>query len=191
MPSTQSSIGVEHDEPRGRQDAGGVQDDGSAARRSTAPIAVQPSSHVCRVICVRAGNRFRSASEKVRGAPTRPSTDSRQSANAAGLQARYALAERRFASRPGSVVPIAGNDVMSPRLYSRASDCARQQRRDGRRRSACHPSAGGCRTSAAGPSGSARAAVRRRGEAGDEGTTAGDEPRLHVTLPRSWHASGA
>ena len=50
------------------------------------PIAVQPSSHVCRVICVRDGSCFSSASENVRGRATRPSTDQPPVGERSGLQ---------------------------------------------------------------------------------------------------------
>ena len=92
------------------------------------PIAVQPSSHVWRVICVRDGSRFSSSSENVRGVATRPSTDNRQSANAPLCESPVCVAERRFLVSPGLVVPVAGNDVMSLETYSCTSDCPGQQR---------------------------------------------------------------
>ncbi len=56
----------------------------SSAVRSGTPvhcaIADQPSSQVRLVICVRAGMRFRSASEKLADRATRPSTRRRPSA---------------------------------------------------------------------------------------------------------------
>ena len=80
MLSTQSS----YEENTTNRPAGRTPTASSTAESGTPvhwPIAVQPSSHVCRVICVRAGNCFRSASENERGRATLPSTDSRQSAN--------------------------------------------------------------------------------------------------------------
>ena len=85
-------------------------------------MAVQPSSQVCRVICVRGENCFRSASENARGRATLPSTERRQSANAPACMRRYASPSSFFILTPGSVVPVAGNEVTSLAAYSRTSD---------------------------------------------------------------------
>ena len=69
------------------------------------PIAVQPSSHVCRVIWVRGVNCFRSASENARGRATLPSTGSLQSANAPSFMRRYVSPASPFTVRPGSRCP--------------------------------------------------------------------------------------
>jgi hypothetical protein len=109
----------------------------SSTARSGTPvhcaIADQPSSHVCRVICVRDGMRFKSSREKLPGLATLPSTSSRHSAKPFLSKRSYASPASKSkpgcAESRGSVVPIAGVEEMSRTSYSRTSECFGSSRR--------------------------------------------------------------
>jgi hypothetical protein len=74
------------------------------------PMAVQPSSQVCFVICVRDGRRFNSASDHVPGRATVPVTDSRHSPKLLVSQRRYVSATSARFADAGSIMPTAGKD---------------------------------------------------------------------------------
>ena len=78
-------VQVEHDEPGTGENAGRIKNRLSGTPVHW-PIAVQPSSHVWRVTCVRGGSPFNWSSVNDRGAATRPSTDNRQSRERSAVQ---------------------------------------------------------------------------------------------------------